>query len=95
LYGYSSCQGGLIFSLSLPQVAATLATAIVAYQCKNSEGVRLIDQEVVNAVLVLVVVTSVLGPILTDYFGRKRLAEEDVARGRAKMPEVAGEVVYG
>jgi Kef-type K+ transport system membrane component KefB len=95
LFGYSSCQGGLIYSLSLPQVAATLATAIVAFQCKNSAGVRLIDQEVVNAVLVLVVVTSVLGPILTEYYGRKRLAEEDVARGRAKLPEVASEVVYG
>jgi Kef-type K+ transport system membrane component KefB len=76
LFGYSRSEGYLIWSLSLPQVAATLATAIVAYQTKNAEGVPLIDQSVVNAVLVLVVVTSILGPILTEFFGRRCLAEE-------------------
>jgi Kef-type K+ transport system membrane component KefB len=77
LFNYSRVQGGLIWSLSLPQVAATLATAIVAFQCKNSSGIRLIDEPVVNAVLVLVVVTSIMGPIMTGYFGRLRLAEQE------------------
>jgi Kef-type K+ transport system membrane component KefB len=77
LFHYSRVQGRLIWSLSLPQVAATLATAIVAYQCKNAAGVRLIDQTAVNAVLVLVVVTSILGPMLTEHYGHQRLAEKD------------------
>ena len=79
LFGYSRTGANMIWSLSLPQVAATLATAIVAFQCKNSAGDRLIDQSVVNAVLVLVVVTSILGPMLTEHFGRQRLAEQEAA----------------
>jgi Kef-type K+ transport system membrane component KefB len=86
LFHYSRVQGHLIWSLSLPQVAATLATAIVAFQCKNAAGVRLLDQAAVNAVLVLVVVTSILGPMLTEYFGRQRLAENDAP---ARIPTVA------
>jgi Kef-type K+ transport system membrane component KefB len=94
LFRYSRSQGHLIWSLSLPQVAATLATAIVAFQCKNAAGVRLIDQPVVNAVLVLVVVTSILGPVLTEYFGRQRLAEQDAAAKRgAGVPETANQAV--
>jgi len=76
LFRYSHTQGGMIWSLSLPQVAATLAAALVAFQTKNSAGVRLIDEPVLNTVLVMVVVTSILGPILTEYFGRERLAQQ-------------------
>ena len=79
LIGYSHSEGHLMWSLSLPQVAATLATAIVAYETKNSAGVRLIDEPVINTVLVLVVVTSLLGPLLTEHFGRQRLAEQAAA----------------
>jgi len=77
IFGYSRSEARLIWSLSLPQVAATLAAAIVAFQTKNSAGVRLIDEPVINTVLVLVVVTSILGPILTERFGRQRLAEQE------------------
>jgi hypothetical protein len=35
------------------------------------------DRRVLNTVLVLVVVTSLLGRILTEYFGRQRLAEQE------------------
>jgi Kef-type K+ transport system membrane component KefB len=76
LFGYSRSEGRLIWSLSLPQVAATLAAAIVAFQTRNAAGVRLIDEAAINTVLVLVVVTSILGPLLTEYFGRQRLAEQ-------------------
>ena len=66
----------MIWSLSLPQVAATLAAALVAFQTKNAAGVRLIDEPLINTVLVMVVVTSILGPILTERFGRQRLAQQ-------------------
>jgi Kef-type K+ transport system membrane component KefB len=84
LFGYSSSEGHLIWSLSLPQVAATLAAALVAFQTKDAAGVRLIDEPVINTVLVLVVVTSILGPILTEYFGRQRLAEQHAAAKNEK-----------
>jgi hypothetical protein len=53
----------MIWSLSLPQIAATLAAALVAFQTKNGAGVRLIDEPGINTVLVMVVVTSIQGPI--------------------------------
>jgi Kef-type K+ transport system membrane component KefB len=74
LFGYSTTEGLLMGALSLPQVAATLAAALVAFETRNAEGVRLIDEPVVNTVIVLMVVTSVLGPILTERVGQ-RLAE--------------------
>jgi Kef-type K+ transport system membrane component KefB len=73
LFGYSATQGMLMGALSLPQVAATLAAALVAFETKNSAGVRLIDEPIINTVIVLMVVTSVLGPVLTERYA-KRLA---------------------
>jgi Kef-type K+ transport system membrane component KefB len=72
-FGYSRDQGLIMWSLSLPQVAATLAAALVAFEAQNAQGQRLIDEPVLNSVIVLMVVTSILGPILTEQFG-KRLA---------------------
>jgi Kef-type K+ transport system membrane component KefB len=79
LFGYSTTQGLLMGALSLPQVAATLAAALVAFETKNAVGVRLIDEPVINTVIVLMVVTSVLGPVLTERFG-KRLAKAEGLR---------------
>jgi len=70
-FGYSRYQGLLMWSLSLPQVAATLAAALVAFEAQNAEGQRLIDEPVLNSVIVLMVVTSILGPILTEQYGRR------------------------
>jgi Kef-type K+ transport system membrane component KefB len=70
-FGYSREQGLVMWSLSLPQVAATLAAALVAFEARNAEGQRLIDEQVLNSVIVLMVVTSILGPILTDQFGKQ------------------------
>jgi Kef-type K+ transport system membrane component KefB len=72
-FGYSREQGLLMWSLSLPQVAATLAAAMVAFEAKDARGRGLIDEPVLNTMIVLMVVTSVLGPILTEQLG-KRLA---------------------
>jgi Kef-type K+ transport system membrane component KefB len=94
LFGYSRNEGHMIWSLSLPQVAATLATAIVAYQTTNAAGVRLIDEPVINTVLVLVVVTSILGPMLTEYFGRQLLAQRDAAaKATVIVPDTTSPVV--
>jgi Kef-type K+ transport system membrane component KefB len=95
LFGYSWSEGNLIWSLSLPQVAATLAATLVAFETKNAAGVRLIDEPVLNTVLVLVVVTSILGPMLTEYFGRQRLAEQDAAARTAAVPPTTANQVVG
>lgn len=57
---------GLMASLTMPQVAATLAAALVGYQTVNAAGVHLLDQRMLNTILVLVVVTSIVGPVLTE-----------------------------
>jgi Kef-type K+ transport system membrane component KefB len=72
--GYSTDEGLIMWALSLPQVAATLAVALTAFQAKNADGASLIDEPVLNSVLVLVVVTSILGPVLTERYGDRMVA---------------------
>ena len=86
LFGYKRAETGLAFSLTLPQVAATLAATTVAYRTVNAAGVPLISHEVLNAVLLLVVLTSIGGPLMTQYFVRKLQAEPAPVE-----PLVAGE----
>jgi len=57
-----------MWSLTLPQVAATLAATLVAYDTFNPAGQRLIDSRLLNVVLVLMLTTSILGPVLTEHF---------------------------
>jgi Kef-type K+ transport system membrane component KefB len=68
---FGAADRGLMASLTMPQVAATLASALVGYQTVNKAGERLIDEPMLNTVLVLVVVTSVVGPILTERYARR------------------------
>src|SRR5262249_30214713 len=82
LVGYAQTEGLLMWSLSLPQVAATLAAAVVAYEAKNAAGGRLIDEPVVHTVVVLLVANSILCPMLTERFGRK-LADRNQPAGTA------------
>ena len=70
LYRYSIKEALTMWSLSLPQVAATLAAALAGYEAINPQGERLINEPVFNSVIVLMLVTSVLGPILTAQFAR-------------------------
>lgn len=66
LLGYAAPDRRLMFSLSVPQVAATLAVALVAYATRNAAGQRLIDEPMLNATVVLVIVSSLIGLVLTD-----------------------------
>ena len=72
-----------MWALTMPQVAATLAATLVGYQTFDAAGVRLLDEKMLNAVLVLLVTTSILGPVLTERF-TPRLLEREV---RAKPVE--------
>jgi len=50
----------------------TLAATLVAHDTLGVSGQRLLDDRVLNVVLVLVLVTAILGPVLTDYFAPRR-----------------------
>jgi Kef-type K+ transport system membrane component KefB len=60
IYRYKWREMLTMWSLSLPQVAATLAATLVGYRA------GLLPETVLNSVIVLIVVTSTLGPILTS-----------------------------
>jgi Na+:H+ antiporter len=64
-----------MWSLTLPQVAATLAATLVAFDTRNPAGQRLVDSRLLNVVLVLMVTTSILGPVLTERFAPRLLKE--------------------
>ncbi|MDC6169661.1 cation:proton antiporter [Paucibacter sp. XJ19-41] len=85
LFGYQRAEIGLCFSLTLPQVAATLAATTVAYRTVNAAQQPLISHEVLNAVLLLVVLTSIGGPLLSQRYV-SRLAAQPVA-DPAALPE--------
>ena len=82
-FGYSRDEQLTAWSLTLPQVAATLAATLVAHDTLGAGGQRLLDDRMLNVVLVLVLVTSILGPVLTERFA-PRLA------GAYAHPEMAG-----
>lgn len=65
LYRYNWNETMVMWSLSLPQVAATLAATLVGLQ------VGLLTEAIFNSVIVMMVVTSTLGPLLTQKFAPK------------------------
>ncbi len=58
--GYSRPQAALMLGLTAPQAAATLAATVVGF------NIGLFDQAVVNAVLVLILVTITLGTLIVE-----------------------------
>jgi Kef-type K+ transport system membrane component KefB len=67
-FAYSRPARLTMWSLTLPQVAATLAATLVALNTYDPAHQRLLDTQLLNVVLVLVVTTSILGPVLTERF---------------------------
>jgi Kef-type K+ transport system membrane component KefB/nucleotide-binding universal stress UspA family protein len=64
-YNYDFNELMVMWSLSLPQVAATLAAALVGVQ------VGLLKEDLFNSVIVLMLVTSILGPLITGKYAPK------------------------
>jgi Kef-type K+ transport system membrane component KefB len=67
-FDYSRDEEQTVWSLTLPQVAATLAATLVAHDTLGAAGQRLLDDRMLNVVLVLMLVTAILGPVLTERF---------------------------
>ena len=68
VFAYTPAARKTMWSLTLPQVAATLAAALVAFNTFDPAGQRLIDTRLLNVVLVLMLTTAILGPVLTARF---------------------------
>ena len=60
LMGATSAQAGVVFGLTVPQAAATLAATTVGFQ------IGLFSESVVNAVLVLILVSVVVATLVTE-----------------------------
>ncbi len=75
-FRYSSAARLTVWSLTLPQVAATLAAALVAFNTMNKAGERLVDDRLLNVVLVLMLTTAILGPVLTARFAPRMLPKK-------------------
>jgi Kef-type K+ transport system membrane component KefB len=87
VFAYSPAARFTMWSLTLPQVAATLAATLVGFDTFNPAGQRLLDGRVLNAVLVLMLTTSILGPVLTEHFAPRML--EETAPAASPRPLVA------
>jgi Kef-type K+ transport system membrane component KefB len=79
-FGYTRPARLTVWALTLPQVAATLAATLVAYDTVNPSGQRLLDDRMLNTVLVLLLVTAILGPVLTERFTPRMLDQEAAAK---------------
>jgi Kef-type K+ transport system membrane component KefB len=71
--GYTSAARKTMWSLTPPQLAATLAAALVATKTVNATGQALIDGRILNCVLGMVLVTAIPGPVLTQCFAPRML----------------------
>ena len=81
IFRYSWQQTITMWSLSLPQVAATLAAALIAFQA------QIINERVFNSVILLMLVTAVAGPLITSH-SAAQLTSTDVAEPETGNLEV-------
>ncbi len=69
LYGYSRTDRTLMIGLTVPQAAATLAVTVTASEAGA------FDKVVVDAVVVVILVTCLIGSLLSRHAGRKLVLE--------------------
>lgn len=71
LFGYSTARGLLMVGMSIPQAAATLAVTFVGLE------LGLFNETVVNAVIVLILASCMVGPYLVERYGRQVALETE------------------
>ncbi|MFW5973027.1 MAG: cation:proton antiporter [Bacteroidota bacterium] len=82
LFRYSKDEAWMIFGLTIPQAAATLATVIIGY------NVGLFDDSVLNGTILMILVTCMIGPWVTERYGRKvAIGLEQQPFDRAALPQ--------
>lgn len=70
IYDYNTNERMSVFGLSTAQAAATLAVTLVGYD------IELFSSDEVNAVVIMILFTCLVGPWLTEKYGRKLALEE-------------------
>ncbi len=80
LLGYDRTESNVIFGLSVNQAAATLAAVLVGVR------VGIFDAAVLNGTILMILVTCLIGPLVTDRSAR-RLAEQDTRRSTGPRAE--------
>ncbi|HEY9807589.1 MAG TPA: cation:proton antiporter, partial [Candidatus Obscuribacterales bacterium] len=70
MYGYNKDELLTMWSMSLPQVGATLAATLVGYRA------GLLTEGVLNSVIVLMLVTATLGPLITSRVAPKLITTD-------------------
>ncbi|MBC5636222.1 cation:proton antiporter [Ornithinibacillus sp. BX22] len=82
IYNYSKKERNVMIGLTVPQAAATLASTLVGFE------VGLLDQATVNAVIIMILITCIVGPYFVEKYGRKlALKEEQKPSERKQSPE--------
>lgn len=65
ILGYSRDQARLVFGLTVPQAAATLAATIVGYD------IGLFDDAVVNGAILMILTSCLIAPVVVERSGRR------------------------
>ncbi len=73
--GYDRNQRGVVFGLSVGQAAAALAITLIGFEA------GLFTTDVLNAVVLMLLVTAVASPWLTERYGRRLVQETEVEPG--------------
>ena len=82
IFGYERTARLTMWALTLPQVAATLAAALVAYSTHDATGHPMLDTKMLNAVLVVILASSILGPLLTERFVAQMIRDHKCQPGQ-------------
>jgi Kef-type K+ transport system membrane component KefB/mannitol/fructose-specific phosphotransferase system IIA component (Ntr-type) len=81
IFGFSLHEGLVMAGLSMPQAAATLAVTFVGLE------IGIFDETVVNAVIVMILVSGLVGSTLVERSGRRvALEEEDKPYDASEAP---------
>lgn len=73
MFGFDGDDASVMFGLSVSHAAATMAITLVGYQ------IGLFDEAVVNAIVVVILVTCLLGPWVVERAGRRLALREERA----------------
>ena len=71
LFKFSTAEGWVIFGLTTPQSAATLAVTLVGFE------LGFFETTAVNAVVIMILITCLVGPWLVEKYGREVAIQED------------------
>lgn len=82
LFGYSTDEAWTIFGLTLAQAAATLAAVLIGFE------LNLFGEAVLNATILMILVTCLLSPWVAERYGRRvALAEEERPYEPSEAPQ--------